>query len=735
MSNHHPWKFFRAGGFDQVKLVSGADLVNLSRLDQKLWGALACPTTGLEFDPKTAALIDTDNDGRIRAPEVIAAVEWACGLFRNPDDLLAGGDQLALAAINDATPEGAQIVASARQILANLGKKERITISVDDTSDTVQIFALTNFNGDGIVPADAAADPAVKAVINDIIDCLGAQTDRSGKPGVNQAGVDKFFADAQAYSDWCKQTETDVAINPLGAGTAAAAAAVNAVRRKVEDYFGRCRLAAFDPRALPALNREDNNYVALAAGELTMTGAELVTFPLARIEPNRPLPLTDGINPAWVGAMGAFQAGAVKPLLGDKTALTETDWAALTAKLAPYEAWVAAKAGATVEKLGLPRIREILAGRRKDVLSGLIAKDQALEPEATAIATVDKLARYHRDLRKLLNNFVSFADFYGRKDKAIFQAGTLYLDQRSCDLCLSVSDGGKHAAMAGFAGIYLAYCDCVRKATGEKMQIVAAFTDGDSDNLMAGRNGIFYDRKGNDWDATITSVIDNPMSVRQAFWSPYKKLVRAIEEQVAKRAATSDAAVSSQMNQAAQSAVQADPAKPVPPATPPKQKIDTGTLAAIGLVLTTLLTALSTIFAKIFGLPWWEIPLAFLVIILAISTPSVVIAWLKLRKRNLGPLLDANGWAVNTRAKINVPFGRSLTQVARLPANAHRDLIDPFAQNNTGRNVTLGVLAFILIGAIAGCLIWHDLTRKAADSSGATNGISTNSLPTNAPPK
>ena len=114
-------------------------------------------------------------------------------------------------------------------------------------------------------------------------------------------------------------------------------------------------------------------------------------------------------------------------------------------------------------------------------------------------------------------NFVNFRDFYGRKDKAIFQAGTLYLDQRSCDLCLTVEDAGKHAAMAGLAGTYLAYCDCYRKGTGEKMQIVAAFTGGDSDNLMVGRNGIFFDRKGRDWDATITKIVDNPISIRQAF--------------------------------------------------------------------------------------------------------------------------------------------------------------------------------------------------------------------------
>ena len=125
MASNHTWKFFRAGGFDQVRLDTGADLMALDELDQKLWVALACPTTGVEFDTKTLALIDTDKDGRIRAPELIAAVKWAGTCLKNPDDLLKSASELPLSAINDAIPEGRQLLASARQILANLGQERR----------------------------------------------------------------------------------------------------------------------------------------------------------------------------------------------------------------------------------------------------------------------------------------------------------------------------------------------------------------------------------------------------------------------------------------------------------------------------------------------------------------------------------------------------------------------------------------------------------------------------------
>ena len=155
----YKWKFFRAGGFDQVKIESGADLANLDQLDQKLWVALACPTTGLEFDAKTLALVDTDRDGRIRVPELIAAAKWTTGLLKNPDDLIQSKLSLPLSAINDATPEGKQLVSSARQILINLGKKDATVITLEDTADTAKIFAATNFNGEASSPPTPRATP------------------------------------------------------------------------------------------------------------------------------------------------------------------------------------------------------------------------------------------------------------------------------------------------------------------------------------------------------------------------------------------------------------------------------------------------------------------------------------------------------------------------------------------------------------------------------------------------
>lgn len=699
----HIWRFFRSGGFDQVKLDSAADLAALGELDQKLWVALSCPVHGVEFDEKTLELIDSDEDGRIRVPEVLAAVTWACANLKNPGDLIQCSDALPLDAIHDATPEGRQLLASARQILINLGKADAAAITVADTADRTAIFSQTRFNGDGVIPAEAADDEATSAVIEQIVGCLGSEPDLSGKQGITQEKLDQFFAALEAHSSWWKEAEDAAdAIVPLGDDTATAVEALKAVRAKVDDYFIRCRLAAFDERATNALNRSEADFAALAPKDLSAAGDEIAAFPLARVEAARPLPLTEGVNPAWDTALAKLQSAVVAPVLGEgKTELTADEWAELKAKLAPHEAWLGKKAGAAVEKLGLERARELLASDMKDTLTALIAKDKALEPEMKAIAAVDRLARYHRDLYRLLNNFVSFADFYDRSRKAIFQAGTLYLDGRSCDLCVKVDDVAKHAKLAGLSKTYLTYCECTRKGGPERMAIAAAFTGGDSDNLMAGRNGVFYDRKGQDWDATITKIVENPISVRQAILAPYKRIGRMIGEQIEKFAVSRDKAVTTQA--AAGIGGVAKTAEAGKPAAAPAFDIAkfAGVFAAIGLAIGAIGTALAAIVAGFLRLTPWQMPLVILGVFILISGPSVIIAWLKLRQRNLGPILDACGWAVNARVKINIPFGRALTGVATLPPGARRSLTDPYARKSRVRWQLVLLLLAVAVGAVA----------------------------------
>jgi hypothetical protein len=316
-------------------------------------------------------------------------------------------------------------------------------------------------------------------------------------------------------------------------------------------------------------------------------------------------------------------------------------------------------------------------------LQQLVQQDLAVADAANSLVDLDKLVRYQRYLRVLLHNFVSLTDFYTRRDKAVFQVGTLYIDGRSCDLCVRVSDMGRHAALAGLSGTYLVYADCTRRGSAEKMTIVAALTAGEAGGMMVGRNGIFYDRAGN---ATVVKLVENAISVREAFWSPYRRISRMVSEQLQKMAADKDKAIDATANEqvaAGTAKVQAAAAAPkdAPKAAPAPFDVAkfAGIFAALGLAVGAIGTAIAAVISGFLGLVWWQMPLAIAGLLLLVSGPSMVIAWFKLRQRNLAPILDANGWAVNTKAKLTLRFGVTLTALAELPKGASRTLKDPYA--------------------------------------------------------
>lgn len=616
------WRFFRAGGFDQVRLETAQELLSIGSLDQKLWVALSCPVKGIEFDARTLSFIDTDGDGHVRAPDLIAAVQWAGERLAQPEVLAGKLAGVPLAAIRGDDETGQRMVAAAREVLASQGE-----------------------GNSGLVTVEAAA--AAQAHF----------AERSLQAWEAGAGDAKVLGDA----------------------TESAYAALQAVSAKVDDWFVRCELAAFDARATDALNASGEALTALGAAALRSDSEGIAALPLARVQAGAALPLGAGVNPAWAGRVQTLQGAVIAPLMGVQTELTAAQWQKVKDALTPFAAWQAAK------------------------------PDPAAEGDG--VRDLEKLARLVRDLMGLANNFVAFKDFYARQGRATFQVGTLYLDGRSAELCVAVNDAGKHATLATLARMCLVYVDCVRGA--DKMSVAAAFTAGDSDQLIVGRNGVFYDRQGRDWNATITKIVDHPISLRQAFWAPYKRLGRLVSEQLQKVAANKAKEADDRMAllavEAAKKGTAPAPAVPAKAPVAPPTAFDVGKFAgifaAIGLAVGALGTALASMLTGLLALKWWQLPIALLGMLLIVSGPAVIMAWFKLRSRNLGPILDANGWAINARARINIPFGTSLTQLAQLPANAERALTDPYAEKETPWTLYAFLVAVL---AAAGYWAWKN---------------------------
>lgn len=391
-------------------------------------------------------------------------------------------------------------------------------------------------------------------------------------------------------------------------------------------------------------------------------------------------------------------------------------------------------ATARLQALGLATLPADAAvpGLTEEVFAEMGTKIAAYEAEKAAIESanaaalaaaqsqyrpLEKLLLLTRDFCTLLRNFVSFQDFYAKRGKAllgrgdakdtpwaIFQAGTLVIDQRACNLCLKVSDMAKHNTQAPDSGMFLIYCNCKHQATGQTMQIVAAMTVGDIRNLKVGKNALFYDRQGRDWEAEVVKIIDNPISIGQAFWSPYRKLGDWISGLITKSAAEKEKKSFADMTAKLQTTPAATPAT-----TPLDQKkmeaFDiakfAGIFAAIGMAvgyIGSFLTSLATGVKDIATYAWWALPVAIISLLLVVSGPSMILAWMKLRKRNLAPLLNANGWAVNADAIVSVLFGNTLTDQAQYPLVKVKD---PFAKKGLSKSGKWSIAIAAIVVAIA----------------------------------
>lgn len=471
------------------------------------------------------------------------------------------------------------------------------------------------------------------------------------KTTISLAELDEFLSH---YDEDCQKQLEDsldsltIATAPYGENSDDAVAAVNAVRDKIADYFIRCKFIQFHDDCAEALDVSVEKVAAISDKNLSTSVDEISGYPISRPIANAVLPINEGINPAWQGAFGKVKSLVLDVDYPGKESINEEEWNAVVAKI---DAYVAAKADE------VKAINDNQAEKMND--------------EHEIIKPLERLLHLYRDFYTLLRNYVMMTDFYDLSKQAIFQAGKLYIDSRCLNLCMKVTDVPKHMDGSKLSGMFLLYCKCTSKVKNATMDIVAVLTDGEVNSVRVGKNAIFYDNAGQDWDAVITQIVDNPISLRQAFWSPYRKFGRWVTEKLSKSAEEKEAKSFDNLTAKADNvtaSIGAD-GKPVP-APDTKKAFDiakfAGIFAAIGLALGFVLQALTGVFKVMFSsLPAFI--LVVVVVMLCISGPSMFLAWLKLRNRNLGPVLNANGWAINSKILVNTRFGATLTDMAKYP--------------------------------------------------------------------
>lgn len=506
----------------------------------------------------------------------------------------------------------------------------------------------------------------------------------------------------EALAEVKKQAEVAA---PYGELTEAVAEAYKELDAKVRDYFMRAKLTLFSSESTAALDVQVTRIEAISADNLTDKVADIASQPIARVKEGQlTLPLDAPINPAWADKFSVIRGIIDK----DDKELSEEQWTAIGTLLTKY------------------------ADYQKSI--SITEDDITLDDEIASKQLVDKLLHLTRDYMTLIDNYITFKDFY-RKDKlAIFQAGTLVVDQRTCDLCVKVVDAAAMAAQAAKSNMYLITCDCINQPTGKTCTVIAAITEGDIDDIFVGKNCVFYDRQGLDYDARITSIVDNPISLKQAAWSPYRKFGNFVTEQIEKFAAEKENGILSdataKFTDAKASVENADTKGTLKGSQKAGEQAAAsfdiakicGVFAAIGMALGYIGSFALAIFTGFISLSWWQMPLTILALLIVISGPSMFLAWLALRRRNMAPILNANGWAVNADAKINLPFGATLTTCAKYPIKLKGQKDEYDDSTNPLLKAVYWLIALFFIALIVGNALGHSSKEVVNKMKDVANG-------------
>lgn len=723
------------GGMYQFAVKTEEDLQGLADLDRALWAATSAPLRDLHCDAQFLAGLDQEATGRVRVAQVVEACRWTLQRLQNSAGILAGLDILRLdhlASFGD----GPGLRRAAEHLLSETGKAGQTSVTLSEIRAFRKSYATSLANGDGVVPPNVMTRPDVAELAKAILDTVGGRPDVGGTPGVGTKELDEFQAGAASWQAW---HGAEAKAHVLGELTAPAWQALQAVRGPLEDFFWQCDLLSQQQTAeAPRIAAPEPLWV----GDGAQIEAFLAKAPLANANAQGVVPGQDQLNPLYAERVAEFHTAVLVHLPAARgRPLDREIWQLACAFLQPFADWRAAEPKQPFGALGVDGLQRLLAPETVEAFLRDVAIDESAAPEVKQMAELERLVLNQQNLVALANNFVNFSAIYDHapdSPKALIDTGNLIIDGRHLSFCIRVEGRDAHKKVAAESLCFLVYADVFAKEGGPlAYQVAAPVTSGERGRLRVGKRGLFVDNHNSEFDAIIVDIVENPISVKEAALAPFRRTAKMISEKMEQwlgsqqadaekgLAAHGDKAVSGAQQATGalvkgtkelDATVASAAAKPVevkaadPKAAPaavapekPKEGINANTLilgggmalAGVGAVLASLVSVLTT-------LKGW---LAILGVVLAVAGLSALLGWLKLRRRDMSLLLEANGWAVNAQMKVTRRIGKFFTVVPADPPGTQVIRVDSLAhltaKEDKRRRRSLTLLSLLLLACIA----------------------------------
>lgn len=673
--------FRNYGGNYQLRIENAGDLALIQDLEVARWAATSVRTDSLQCDPVFLKYLNPDGSGRIRPQHLRAAVKWLFHMIADRSRLAARSDVLSMEDIDTSHDEGRKFKAAALHILEQLKAETSDQISLEQIRTFRDTYILVSPNGDGVLPPNQVSDPDVARLITDVLRHVGAVKDISGEDGINEGHLSEFLDHGKEFLAWkvCGEGSNSTHILPWGDETPAAAKLVAELDVKINQFFSLCDLVKVDARTAERIRLSEQDLKDLDFCDPQAIEKKLMEAPLQTPNPEGILNFQDAINPYYQGKMDQLRHQVLARVRsGRMERLQRTAWEEVRAIFEPYWVWQAEKPPDGMDRLDEATLREYLNGPVQETLRQLLLEDLSVQGEVEQINSLEKLILYRRWLLELANNCVNFSAFYSSGQRALFEMGDLIIDGRQLTFTVKVQNHTEHKKVAATSRLFLVYAKIAKYGDQKQgFEIAAAVTAGSKGGIEIGKRGVFYDLHGEEWDAQIVDILENPISVWEAIKAPFvrvKDLVGRKAESFATTQVQHLDTAATEITTKTKKGESSQPPAAAPTATTGIRDLLLGggiAFAAISSSLAYLINTLSKVSLLNVGL--WLV-----VMMLTVVLFSALLGWNKLRKRDLSAILEACGWAVNFRMYLTHKLGYLVTRTPPLPKGAHverRDLV------------------------------------------------------------
>jgi len=675
--------FRRFGRTHHLKLDTAADLPGVLELDEALWVATSMPTHSIQCNMELMQLIDKNHDGRIHTEEIKEAIDWLLKNLRDKSGIDHASDTLELAAINVDHDQGQAILESCKKMLVDLGMPDSHRITLDQIQKVRANVEAETVSEAGVVLPEAAGDDDTRQFLSDIVASLGGTDHPSNQPGVSQVVLDQFLEQVKVYLDWLSladatatgdgsyqpvsQQTSDTNLWPLGDETERAYAIVDDLDHKLDQFFDQCQVLAIDQRLSDQMRLGDKDIQTTNIADPKAIKQLLARASLARPVCDGVLDFSNPINPWYAQRVAALQTQVLEPLLGSSFTgrLTSDQWDSVKERFLSFACWREAKPPDAVAVLDETKLQGYLEASFCQKASQLIQSSHKTAFKLKNIRLAQKLVLYQSNLLTLVNNFVSFPYLYDATTRAMFEAGTLVMDSRRFDLAIRVQDVNQHAKVAQSSSMLVLYAR-VNDLSGDFI-VAVPVTSGGKGNLCVGKRGVFHDTQGQISDAQIIKTIDNPVSIGEAIFAPFKRIGELVGQKVDQMTSSAETQLDSTAQQALTRVTTGESAPTSPKPIQSSPSIGAGSmLAGGGIAMAAVGSSLAYVSKIIVEFPV-AVGIGLCGAVLAVVIPNAILAYVRLKKQDLSAILEGSGWAINARMRLTYQQRRHFTRKPAYP--------------------------------------------------------------------